>query len=87
MLLTALSTNASGHGSLYFSNKFFSKESVLDKTLFVKEIIKKGNYWLPTVLEMHKPNGNHTIMRVEAFKPDAKLDDEIFTEAFLIQQD
>ena len=67
--------------------EYFSKESVLDKTLFVKEIIKKGNYWLPTVLEMHKPNGNHTIMRVEAFKPDAKLDDEIFTEAFLIQKD
>ena len=36
---------------------------------------------------MHKPNGNHTIMRVEAFKPDAKLDDEVFTEAFLIQKD
>ena len=67
--------------------EFFSKESVLDKTLFVKEIIKKGNYWLSTVLEMHKPNGNHTIMRVEAFKPDAKLDDEVFTKAFLIQQD
>jgi len=42
---------------------------------------------LPTVLEMHKSNGNHTIMRVEAFKPDVELDDEIFTESFLIQKD
>ena len=67
--------------------EFFSKDSVLDKTLFIKEIVNKGDYWLPTVLEMYKPNGNYTIMRVEAFKPDAKLDDEIFTESFLIQKD
>jgi len=67
--------------------EFFSKESVLDKTLFIKEILNKGDYWLPTVLEMRKSNGNHTIMRVEAFKPDADLDDEIFTESFLIQKD
>ena len=59
----------------------------MEKTLFLKEIVNKGNYRVPTVLEMHKPNGNHTIMRVEAFKPDAKLDDEVFTEAFLIQKD
>ena len=67
--------------------EFFSKESVLDKTLFIKEIVNKGDYWLPYLLEMHKSNGNHTIMRVEAFKPDAELDDEIFTESFLIQKD
>ena len=67
--------------------EFFSNESVLDKTLFIKEIVNKGDYWLPTVLEMHKSNGNHTVMRVEAFKPDADLDDEIFTESFLMQQD
>ncbi len=67
--------------------EFFSEESVLDKTLFIKEIVNKGNYWLPTVLEMRKSNGNHTIMKVEAFKPDAELDDGIFTESFLIQHD
>lgn len=66
--------------------EFFSKESVLDKTLFIREIVSKGEYWLPTVLEMRKTNGNHTIMKVEAFKPDAELDDEIFTESFLTQQ-
>ena len=32
---------------------------------------------------MQKPNGNYTIMKVEAFKPDTKLDDAIFTESFL----
>ena len=67
--------------------EFFSNESVLDKTLLIKEIVNKGDYWLPTVLEMHKPNGNHTVMKVEAFKPDADLDDEIFTESFLMHLD
>ena len=67
--------------------EFFTNESVLDKTLFLKDIVKKENYWLPTIMEMHKSNGDYTIMKIEAFKPDAKLDDEIFTESFLKQQD
>jgi len=67
--------------------EFFTNESVLDKTLFLKDIVKKDNYWLPTIMEMHKSNGDHTIMKIEAYKPDAKLDDEIFTESFLKQQD
>ena len=67
--------------------EFFNSASVLDKTLWLKDIVKKENYWFPTIMEMHKPNGNHTIMRIKAFKPDAKLDDEIFTESFLNQQD
>ena len=33
ILLTALSTNASGQGSLYFSNNFFSKDPALIPTL------------------------------------------------------
>ena len=66
--------------------EYFSSESIISKTLFLNEIVNKGSYWLPTVLEMHKPNGNHTIMKLEAFKPDAVLDDEIFTESFLIQK-
>ena len=66
--------------------EYFSSESVISKTLFLNEVVNKGRYWLPTVLEMHKPNGNHTIMKLEAFKPDAVLDDEIFTESFLIQK-
>ena len=58
----------------------------MTKTLFLNEIVNKGGYWLPTVLKMHKTNGNHTIMKLEAFKPDVLLDDEIFTESFLIQK-
>ena len=63
--------------------EYFSSESIISKTLFLNEIVNKGSYWLPTVLEMHKPNGNHTVMKLEAFKPDVVLDDEIFTESFL----
>ena len=73
------------NGEYYFEKDSYEKTPLINK-LTVKEIVNKGGYWLPTVLEMHKPNGNHTIMKLEAFKPDAVLDDEIFTESFLIQK-
>ncbi len=63
--------------------EFFSKESILEKTLYVKKLVKNGDYWFPSILEMRKPNDNHTIMRVDGFKPDVELDDEIFTKSFL----
>ena len=66
--------------------EFFSKESILEKTLHIKELVNKGGYWFPSILEMRKSNDNHTIMRVEGFKPDVELDDEIFTKSFLSSQ-
>ena len=44
-----------------------------------------GKYWFPKTLEMRKKNGNYTIMKVVAFKPDTGLDDQVFTQSFLIE--
>ena len=66
--------------------EFFSKESILEKTLHLKDLVNKGGYWFPSILEMRKSNDNHTVMRVEGFKPDVELDDEIFTKSFLSSQ-
>ena len=63
--------------------EYFSENNELEKTLYFKDIVKREKYWFPKTLEMQKPNGNYTIMKVEAFKPDTKLDDAIFTESFL----
>ena len=64
--------------------EYFSENLILEKTLFFKDIVKSGKYWIPKLLEMKKPNGNYTIMNVKAFKPDADLDDAVFSESFLI---
>ena len=63
--------------------EYFSENNELEKTLYFKDIVKKGRYWFPKTLEMQKPNGNYTIMKIKAFKPDIQLDDAIFTEHFL----
>ena len=64
--------------------EYFSENLTLEKTLFFKDIVKSGEYWLPKILEMKRPNGNYTIMNVKAFKPDIDLDDAVFSESFLI---
>jgi len=64
--------------------EYFSSDSKLEKTLHFKEIVKIGKYWFPKTLEMRRENGNYTIMNVKAFKPDTELDDQVFTESFLI---
>ena len=64
--------------------EYFSENLILEKTLFFKDIVKSGKYWIPKLLEMKRPNGNYTIMNVKAFKPDADLDDAVFSESFLI---
>ena len=64
--------------------EFFESKSVLSKTLLIKEMLKKDKYWIPTLMEMWKPNGNHTIMKVKAYKPGVELDDAVFTKEFLI---
>jgi len=66
--------------------EYFSAQSKLEKTLHFKEIVKMGKYWFPKILEMRKENGNYTIMKVAAFKPDTGLDDQVFTESFLIEK-
>ena len=64
--------------------EYFSENLILEKTLFFKDIVKSGKYWIPKLLEMKRPNGNYTIMNVKAFKPDVDLDDAVFSESFLI---
>ena len=64
--------------------EYFSENLILEKTLFFKDIVKSGKYWIPKLLEMKRPNGNYTIMNVQAFKPDVDLDDAVFSESFLI---
>jgi|TARA_B110000495_G_scaffold33023_1_gene25772 outer membrane lipoprotein-sorting protein len=66
--------------------EYFSTQSKLEKTLHFKDIVKIGKYWFPKILEMRKENGNYTIMKMEAFKPDKGLDDQVFTESFLIEK-
>jgi hypothetical protein len=65
--------------------EYFSAQSILEKTLHFKEIVKMGKYWFPKTLEMRKKNGNYTIMKVVAFKPDTGLEDQVFTQSFLIE--
>ena len=64
--------------------EYFSENLILEKTLFFKDIVKSGKYWIPKLLEMKRPNGNYTIMNVKAYKPDIDLDDAVFSESFLI---
>ena len=64
--------------------EYFSENLTLEKTLFFKDIVKSGEYWIPKILEMKRPNGNYTIMNLKAFKPDIDLDDAVFSESFLI---
>jgi len=67
--------------------EFYSSEKGLIKTLFLKEIMQKGQYWFPSVMEMITINGNYTNMKIVGFKPGVLLDDEIFTESFLENMD
>ena len=64
--------------------EYFSENLILEKTLFFKDIVKNGRYWIPKLLEMKRPNRNYTIMNVKAYKPDIDLDDAVFSESFLI---
>ena len=64
--------------------EYFSENLILEKTLYFKDIVKTGKYWIPKLLEMKRPNGNYTTMTVQAFKPDVDLDDAVFSESFLI---
>ena len=64
--------------------EYFSENLKLEKTLFFKDIVKSGKYWIPKLLEMKRPNGDYTIMNVQAFKPDVDLDDAVFSESFLV---
>lgn len=63
--------------------EYFSDNLNLEKTLFFNNIVKIGKYWLPKSLEMKRPNGNYTVMSVNAFKADVDLDDAVFSESFL----
>ena len=63
--------------------EFLEDENKMEKTLYIRGYSEESGFWSPTVLKMTRVNGNHTIMTIDSFKPNAGLDDQIFTESFL----
>ena len=63
--------------------EFLEDENKMEKTLYIRGYSEESGFWSPTVLKMTRVNGNHTIMTIDSFKPNADLDDQIFTESFL----
>lgn len=63
--------------------EFFQDENTLEKTLYVRDFTQQSDFWSPAMLEMTKVNGNHTIMTIDSFKPNAGLENQIFTKSFL----
>jgi len=65
--------------------EYYSQKSIKQKTLTISEFIEKNGFVLPTKMVMKKSNGNKTIMRINNYKPNVGLKDEIFSESFLIK--
>lgn len=86
--------------SFYFSRKiwvntsnwqitkieFYIDEFRLEKTLILSDFIIKNEYITPGLLSMTMEDSkNKTVMTIKSFKPDLGLNDEIFSESFLIK--
>ncbi|MBT3179475.1 MAG: outer membrane lipoprotein-sorting protein [Candidatus Marinimicrobia bacterium] len=65
--------------------EFYSSESQIEKTLTVSKFVLENGYISPGKMLMAKENGNKTIMKFSAFKPDVGLKDNIFSESFLVK--
>ena len=63
--------------------EFYQDENTLEKTLYVRDFTLQSNFWSPTFMKIQRVNGNHTIMTIYDFKPNADLENQIFTESFL----
>ena len=85
--------------SVYFSRKlwvntqnwqiikieFYSSEVNKIKTLTVSNFIEKNDFIIPGDMKMERDNGNITLMKIQSFKPNIGLKDEIFSESFMIK--
>ncbi len=65
--------------------EYYSRESIKQKTLIISDFIENNKYVIPTKMVMKKENGNKTIMKINNYKPNIGLKDEIFSESFLIK--
>jgi len=65
--------------------EYYSQESIKQKTLTISDFIEKNGFVIPTKMVMEKSNGKKTIMKINNFKPNVGLKDEIFSESFLIK--
>lgn len=64
--------------------EFYKSELTKDKTLYLKNFIEKDTYLTPGLLIMQKENGNKTIMEVKSFQPNIGLNEEVFSNKFLM---
>jgi len=64
--------------------EFYKSELTKDKTLYLKNFIEKDTYLTPGLLVMQKENGNKTIMEVKSFQPNIGLNEEVFSNKFLM---
>ena len=65
--------------------EFYKNESVLEKTLILSDFVEINGFTTPGRMVMRKENGNKTEMKINSFKPDIGLKDEIFSQSFLIK--
>jgi len=65
--------------------EFHSQESIKQKTLIISDFIENNGFVIPTKMVMKKENGNKTIMKINNYKSNIGLKDEIFSESFLIK--
>ena len=65
--------------------EYYITESEKEKTLTLSNFIEKDGFTTPGRMIMEKENGNKTIMEISSFKPNIGLNEEIFSESFLIK--
>ena len=65
--------------------EYYYQESIKHKTLIISDFIENNGFIIPTNMVMKKANGNKTIMKINNYKSNIGLKDEIFSESFLIK--
>ena len=65
--------------------EYYYQESIKHKTLIISDFIENNGFIIPTNMIMKKANGNKTIMKINNYKSNIGLKDEIFSESFLIK--
>lgn len=64
--------------------EYYVTESKKEKTLTFSKFIEEDGFITPSYMIMEKENGNRTIMQISSYKPNIGLNEEIFSESFLI---
>jgi len=65
--------------------EYYSSESKREKTLTLSEFIEENGFSTASKLVMDRGDGNKTLMRIIAYRPDMGLKEEIFTKSFLVK--